>query len=74
MDSDREALLPVMLAPATIYRELLSRPTGELSGWIGERFEILAGPGLMLRHQPRPGDVSQAHIRRWAMRRAHRRP
>jgi monoamine oxidase len=57
MESDREALLPVMLAPATVYRELLYRPVGQLSGWIGERFEILASPGLTLRHQPRPGDV-----------------
>lgn len=57
MDSARDAVLPLMLAPSTVYRELLLRPTGELSGWIGERFEILAGPRLMLRHHGRAGDV-----------------
>ena len=57
MDTDRGALLALMLAPATAYRELLYRPHSELSGWIGERFEILARPGRALTESPRSGDV-----------------
>ena len=57
MDIDREAVLPLMVAPATAYRELLYRPGGQLSRWIGERFDILARPGRALTKPPRPGDV-----------------
>lgn len=54
---DRDAVLPLMLAPATAYRELLYRPGAELSRWIGERFEILARPGRSVVEPPRAGDV-----------------
>jgi monoamine oxidase len=57
MDIDREAVLPVMLAPAAAYRELLYRPNGKLSGWISERFDVVALPGRPLREPPRRGDV-----------------
>lgn len=57
MDVDRGALLALMLAPATAYRELLYRPRGRLSRWIGERFEIVARPGRPLTEPLRPGDV-----------------
>lgn len=57
MDIDREAVLPLMLAPATTYRELLYRPGGPLARWLSERFEIIARPGRPLTETPQPGDV-----------------
>src|SRR6476469_2961446 len=57
MEVDRAAILPLMLAPARAYRELLYRPTDQLAQWIGERFEILARPGRPAADPPRPGDV-----------------
>lgn len=57
MDVDRDALLPLRLAPATAYRELLYRPAGELSGWIRGRFEIIARPGRAISGELRPGDL-----------------
>lgn len=57
MDDDRGAVLALMLAPAKAYRELLYRPGGELSRWLGEHFEIVAQPGLRLTEPPRSGDV-----------------
>ncbi|MDT5302076.1 MAG: monoamine oxidase [Mycobacterium sp.] len=57
MDIDREAVLPVMLAPAAAYRELLYRPDGEFSEWIRRRFDVVALPGRPLTESPRVGDV-----------------
>lgn len=54
---DRAGVLPLMLAPATVFRELLYRPDSEVSGRIGERFEIIARPGEVLTERPRSGDV-----------------
>lgn len=54
---DRKAVLPLMLAPATAYRELLYRPGSELSRCISESFEIIAAPGRALTEPPQAGDV-----------------
>lgn len=57
MNIDSKAVLPLMLAPATSYRELLYHPSGELSRWIGEHFDIVATPGRALADGPQRGDV-----------------
>jgi outer membrane protein OmpA-like peptidoglycan-associated protein len=57
MDIETGALVALRLAPARAYRELLYRPTGELSQRIGERYEVVARPGQTLPEAPRAGDV-----------------
>jgi hypothetical protein len=57
MDIETGALVALRLAPARAYRELLYRPTGDLSQRIGERYEVVARPGQTLPEAPRAGDV-----------------
>ncbi len=57
LGGDSSALLALKSAPARAYRELLYRPGGDLSGRIGEQFEVIARPGRMPIDAPRPGDV-----------------
>jgi LAS superfamily LD-carboxypeptidase LdcB len=48
---------PLALAPDRAYRELLYRPAGNLSQWLGTRFAILARPGDPVKDPIEPGDV-----------------
>lgn len=48
---------PLALAPARAYRELLYRPTGNLSQWLDTRFTILARPGDQVTDAIEVGDV-----------------
>jgi hypothetical protein len=49
--------VPLALTPARAYRELLYRPDGSFGRWIGDRFDVLAGPGQRPPDAPRSGDV-----------------
>lgn len=53
-----DGVLPLALAPATAYRELLYRPDGPLAGWIRDRFDVLGRPGQLLSEGQRDGDVA----------------
>jgi phosphatidylserine/phosphatidylglycerophosphate/cardiolipin synthase-like enzyme/subtilisin family serine protease len=44
-------------APATAYREYLYRPRSQVARWIGDRFDIVAGPGQHLGKAAQRGDV-----------------
>lgn len=59
-DSDMDAefaTMPLALAPARAYRELLYQPAGRLAGLLDRIFEVLGRPGQRLADAPRPGDV-----------------
>ena len=47
----------VTLAPARAYRELVYRPEGAPSRWLGRQFEVLARPGQQVPDPPRAGDL-----------------
>jgi Subtilase family/D-alanyl-D-alanine carboxypeptidase len=54
---ERDDILPLALAPDRVYRELLYRPTEDLSGWLRQRFSILGRPGERVTETPDAGDV-----------------
>ena len=56
MDSE-DAILLLVAAPATAYREYLYRPRGQLARWIGDQFEVVARPGQRIGQALRQGDV-----------------
>lgn len=57
-DMDAEfAAMPLALAPARAYRELLYQPAGPVAGLLDRIFEVLGRPGQRLADAPRPGDV-----------------
>ena len=57
MESELDTVVPLALAPSRAYRELLYRPDGHVSHWIGRRFEVVARPGQRVGDPLQPGDV-----------------
>jgi monoamine oxidase len=52
-----DAIVLLVTAPATAYRECLYRPRGQLARWIGDRYDIVARPGQRIGQAVQEGDV-----------------
>src|SRR4051794_24282413 len=52
-----DAVVLLVAAPATAYREYLYRPRGQLARWMDNWFDVLATPGQRPRRAVREGDV-----------------
>lgn len=56
-DTALDPELAIFSAPATAYREYTYRPDGELARRIGQRYDVVAGPGCVLDRAPQPADL-----------------
>lgn len=57
MDTERDPVVRLALAPSRAYRELMYRPSDGLASWIKERFIIVGHPGGLVTGPAHHGDV-----------------